>query len=126
MFIAYEVSIQLVTSLREIVPIIERSDRDLARSDAARSKQRRLNLAEGQRSRKGNKQKHYAIAHGSANEVKAALEVARAWGWIDEVARTARATRSVARVAVAAHASALRELRAHVGARQHHRNLMQR
>ena len=29
-------------------------------------------------------QRHYAIAHGSANEVKAALAVARAWGWLDE------------------------------------------
>jgi len=30
MFIAYEVSIQLVGSLREVVPLIERGDRDLA------------------------------------------------------------------------------------------------
>lgn len=30
MFIAYEVSVQLVSSLRELVPLIERSDRDLA------------------------------------------------------------------------------------------------
>ncbi len=42
-----------------------------------------MNLAEGQRSTKGNRHKHYAIAHGSANEVKAALFVAKAWGWIE-------------------------------------------
>ena len=84
MFIAREVSIDLVTSLREVVPIIERSDRDLADQLRRAASSVVLNLAEGQRSAKGNKQKHYAIAHGSANEVKAALEVARAWGWIDE------------------------------------------
>ena len=85
MFIAYEVSVELVSSLRELVPLIERSDRDLADQMRRAASSVVLNLAEGQRSAKGNKQKHYAIAHGSANEVKAALAVARAWGWIDEV-----------------------------------------
>jgi four helix bundle protein len=84
MFIAYEVSVQLVSSLRELVPLIERSDRDLADQLRRAASSVVLNLAEGQRSAKGNKHKHYAIAHGSANEVKAALELARAWGWIDE------------------------------------------
>lgn len=91
MFIAYEVSVQLVSSLRHVVPIIERSDRDLADQLRRAASSVVLNLAEGQRSAKGNKQKHYAIAHGSANEVKAALEVACAWGWIEE-ARAPRAT----------------------------------
>jgi four helix bundle protein len=84
MFISYEVSVQVVASLREIVPIVERSDRDLADQMRRAASSVVLNLAEGQRSAKGNKQKHYAIAHGSANEVKAALEVACAWGWIEE------------------------------------------
>jgi four helix bundle protein len=85
MFIAYEVSVQLVSSLRHVVPIVERSDRDLADQMRRAASSIVLNLAEGQRSAKGNKQKHYAIAHGSANEVKAALEVACAWGWIEDV-----------------------------------------
>jgi four helix bundle protein len=83
MFVAYEVSVQLVQSLRELVPLIERSDRDLADQLRRAASSVVLNLAEGQRSTKGNRHKHYAIAHGSANEVKAALELARAWGWID-------------------------------------------
>jgi four helix bundle protein len=91
MFIAYEVSVQLITSLRELVPLIERSDRDLADQMRRAASSVVLNLAEGQRSAKGNKQKHYAIAHGSANEVKAALDVAQAWGWIDD-ARAPRET----------------------------------
>jgi four helix bundle protein len=84
MFIAYEVSVELITSLREVVPLIERSDRDLADQMRRAASSVVLNLAEGQRSAKGNKHKHYAIAHGSANEVKAALQVAYAWGWITE------------------------------------------
>jgi hypothetical protein len=32
----------------------------------------------------GNRRKHYAIAPGSANEVKAALDAAEAWGWIEQ------------------------------------------
>jgi four helix bundle protein len=86
MFIAYEVSIQLVDSLRMLVPVIERSDRDLADQMRRAASSVVLNLAEGQRSTKGNKHKHYSIAHGSANEVKAALELARAWGWIGDAA----------------------------------------
>jgi four helix bundle protein len=83
MFIAYQVSIELVHSLREPVPLIERSDRGLADQLRRAASSVVLNLAEGQRSAKGNRHKHYAIAHGSANEVKAALELARAWGWIE-------------------------------------------
>src|SRR5262245_16993635 len=86
MFIAYEVSVQLVASLREPVALIEGSNRDLADQLRRAATSVVLNLAEGQRLTKGNKQKHYAIAHGSANEVKVALAAAQAWGWIDDVA----------------------------------------
>ena len=42
-----------------------------------------LNLGEGQKFANGNRRKHYEIAQGSANEVKAALDAAEAWGWIE-------------------------------------------
>ncbi len=84
MFIAYEVSLELVTALRPVVPLIERHDRDLADQIRRAASSVVLNLAEGQRSAKGNKQKHYAIAHGSANEVKAAMATAVAWGWLGD------------------------------------------
>jgi four helix bundle protein len=85
MFIACEVSVQLVESLRDVVPLVERSDRDLADQLRRAASSVVLNLAEGQRSAKGNRHKHHALAHGSANEVKAALELACAWGWIGQV-----------------------------------------
>jgi four helix bundle protein len=84
MFIAYEVSVQLVRSLRDLVPVVEKSDRDLGDQIRRAASSVVLNLAEGQRSMKGNKQKHYALAHGSANEVKAGLQIAVAWGWVGD------------------------------------------
>ena len=83
MFIAYQVSLEVITSLRALVPLIERNDRDLADQLKRAASSVVLNLAEGQRLTKGNKPKHYAIAHGSANEVRAAIQTALAWGWIE-------------------------------------------
>jgi four helix bundle protein len=88
MFIAYEVSLEVIMSLRSVVPKIERHDRDLADQLRRAASSVALNLSEGQRSAKGNKPKHYSIAHGSANEVKAALQTAVAWGWLDEASET--------------------------------------
>ena len=84
MFIAYEVSLEVITSLRAVVPKLERHDRDLADQLKRAASSVALNLAEGQRLTKGNKAKHYVIAHGSANEVKGALETAIAWGWLED------------------------------------------
>jgi four helix bundle protein len=75
------------STLAPIVPAIERNNRSLADQIFRAAASVPMNLAEGQRSQKGNQQKHYAIAHGSANEVKAALRVACAWGWIDRSER---------------------------------------
>ena len=90
MFIAYEVSLDVIRSLRTIVPQIERHDRDLADQLRRAASSVSLNLREGQRLTKGNKPKHYTIAHGSANEVKGALETAIAWGWIEDASEPLR------------------------------------
>jgi len=82
MFICYEVSLELIRNLRDLVPIIQRFDRDLADQMHRAATSVTLNLGEGQRLRGGNQRRHYEIAHGSANEVKASLDVAEAWGWV--------------------------------------------
>ena len=82
MLIAYSVAIELVHHLRELVPIIKRHDRDLADQLHRAATSVALNLSEGQRSGGGNQHRHYSLAHQSANEVKAALDVAEAWGYI--------------------------------------------
>ena len=84
MFIAYEVSLELIRELRTLVPVIQRHDRELAVQIRTAASSITLNLAEGQRSGGGNQKRHYEIAHGSASEVKGALAVAHAWGWLDD------------------------------------------
>ena len=85
MFIAYEVSLELIRNLnlRKVVPAVKRVDKDLADQMRRAASSVSLNLGEGQRLTGGNQRKHYEIAHGSANEVRATLDVAMAWGWID-------------------------------------------
>jgi len=82
-FVALDVSYRLIEALSTIVPVIERRDRDLADQIRRAATSVSLNLAEGSCSLKGNRQKHFSIAHGSASEVKAGLCVAKAWRWID-------------------------------------------
>ncbi len=71
MFIAYEISKQLIVSLRPLVPVFQANDRDLADQLKRAAQSVLLNLAEGQKFQNGNRRKHYEIAQGSANEVKA-------------------------------------------------------
>jgi four helix bundle protein len=90
MFIAYEVSLDVIRSLRTVVSCVERHDRDLADQLKRAASSVALNLSEGQRLTKGNTHKHYSIAHGSANEVKAALQTAIAWGWLEDASEPLR------------------------------------
>lgn len=78
MFIAHDVSFELIRELRTRMPASQLCT-------AATSVT--LNLSEGQRSGGGNQRRHYELAHGSANEVKGALAVAEAWGWLDDPSR---------------------------------------
>lgn len=87
-FAALEVSYELIAALRDVLPAIKKSDADLGDQIQRAASSVALNIAEGQASMKGNRLRHYSIAHGSANEVKAGLYVAKAWGWIDESERT--------------------------------------
>jgi four helix bundle protein len=83
MLVAQEVAIEMIAAIRPLVPIIAKQDRDLADQLRRAASSVVLNHAEGTESAKGNRQKHYAIAHGSAAEVRAALQTAVAWGWIE-------------------------------------------
>ncbi|MEJ7604666.1 MAG: four helix bundle protein, partial [Kofleriaceae bacterium] len=87
MFDTYEVAKQLVVRLRDVVPVIQRVDHDLADQLRRAASSVVLNLAEGQRFDNGNKLRHYKIAQGSAHEVKAALDVAEAWGYLTQATK---------------------------------------
>jgi four helix bundle protein len=82
-FVAYDLSLDLIRSLRSPLALIKRHDADLAKQLTRASSSIALNLAEGC-ARAGADRRHlYRIALGSANEVRAALEVAMAHGWLD-------------------------------------------
>ena len=84
-FLAYELSIELVTGLRATLARIKRHDATLAKQgrDAAGSVP--LNLGEGNGRAGGDRLHHFRIALGSLREVGAVLDVAYAMGYLDEV-----------------------------------------
>src|SRR5205085_9613347 len=89
MFVAYQVSLDLIRKLRPIVPAIAKHDRDLVDQLQRAASSVSLNLAESQGRAGGDRRRCIQIAAGSAFEVRGVLDVADAWGWTvdtDEVA----------------------------------------
>jgi len=84
MLIAYQIALELVHELRPVVAALKKHDTNLADQLQRCATSVVLNLGEGQRRQKGNKQRAYETAHGEAREVLACLDCAHAWGWIAE------------------------------------------
>ena len=88
-FHALEVALEIVSALREVIAKLRQLDKDLADEVRRAAKSVALNVAEGSR-RVGRDRPHsYSIAAGSADEVRTALRVAKAFGYLDdaEIAR---------------------------------------
>ena len=78
----FEVALELVRCLREAVAVLARHDGELASQVRRAASSVPLNLAEGRR-RVGKDRLHlWRVAAGSADEVRAALRVAGAWGYL--------------------------------------------
>ncbi len=83
-FEALELALSAVRSLRPLVPSIRRRDPRLATHIRDAASSIALNLGEGNR-RAGRDRIHlWRIASGSAEEVRTALRVALAWGYLAE------------------------------------------
>ncbi len=80
----YPVVLQLIVRLRPVLSVIERKDRDLGRQLRRCSASVGLNLCEGMYSRGRNRAAKYHVALGSAREMLACIEVARAFGYVGE------------------------------------------
>lgn len=81
-FHVYDAALGLVSALRPTLGELMKSDRSLADQLRRAASSVVLNIAEGNR-RTGKDRVHFfRIAAGSAAEVQAALDVARAWGMI--------------------------------------------
>jgi len=82
-FVAFEVAIQMIGEMREIVARVHRHDVELARQMVRAASSVAANVAEGNR-RVGKDRLHlFRVASGSADEVIAHLRVAQAWGYVD-------------------------------------------
>ena len=81
MFLAYDVSLELIRELRPVVIALREHDRDLASQLRRAATSISLNLAEGRDRKDGDRRRFFEIARGSASEVRAALDTAEAWGW---------------------------------------------
>ncbi len=81
MLVAYTVSLDLIRALRPIVEQLKRHSSNLADQVERAATSVAHNLAEGSRRAGKDCRRFYAMAHGSAGEIRAALDVADAWGW---------------------------------------------
>ena len=83
---AATVSLDMVAALRPLIPRIRRYDKALADQLVRAASSVALNIAEAQYSDPGNRRARFFTAAGSANEARAALQVAIAWGYFDAAA----------------------------------------
>jgi four helix bundle protein len=83
MFIALQVSIEVVQALRDVVSQLATRDSTLADQIRRAASSAVLNIAEGAKRAGKDQAHHYRIAAGSAAEVRAAIAVGAAWGYFD-------------------------------------------
>ena len=82
-------AIEIIGALKALVPMIRAHDAEAARQIVRAASSIAANVAEGNRRVGRDKAHMFRIAAGSADEVRAHLRVARAWGWIDREAEQA-------------------------------------
>ena len=78
-----ETAIVAIRLLRSIHAKVSQHDRDLAEQIRSAMSSVALNIGEGNRCRGGNRSQRLSSAAGSNGEVRMALRVAEAWGYID-------------------------------------------
>jgi four helix bundle protein len=81
----YTTIIDVLRGLRPVVAQIETHDRDLARQLRRAASSIALNVSEGSGSNGGTRRERYRNALGSARETGACIDVALAFGYLDEV-----------------------------------------
>jgi four helix bundle protein len=81
MLVAYTVSLELIRALRSVVAQLRRYSPEAAEQVERAASSIAHNLAEGSRRNGRDPKRFFDMAHGSAAEVRGALDVADAWGW---------------------------------------------
>jgi four helix bundle protein len=86
MFQLETLTLEIIKQLKPIVRRIESHDRNLADQLKRAATSIALNVSESSYAKGGNRKVHFHHAAGSANESRAALRVASAWGYVEESA----------------------------------------
>ena len=81
----YRVALEMITGVARVAEQIERRDGDLARQLRRAAASVALNTAEGMGSTGGHKRQRYQTALGSAREVMACIDVAKAMGYVERI-----------------------------------------
>ena len=84
MLVAQSITTDLIRSLRPVVAQLRIHNANLADQITRAATSVALNLAEGLRRTERDQKRVFRIAAGEAQEVKAALETAAAWGYLDD------------------------------------------
>ena len=86
MFKLETLTLEVIKALKPIMRSISAHDRNLADQLKRAATSMALNVSESSYTKGGNRKAQLHIAAGSANESRAALRVACAWGYVDECA----------------------------------------
>jgi four helix bundle protein len=81
MLVAYDIALDLVRALRPVVAQLRGHSSDAADQVERAASSIVLNLAEGGRRHGRDPRRFFDMAHGSAGEIRGALDLADAWGW---------------------------------------------
>jgi four helix bundle protein len=81
-FLVLDLSVLVIETLRPVVARVRQQDRDLGEQIRTALSSVALNIGEGNRSQGGNRIARFSTAAGSNGEVRIALRVAVAWGYI--------------------------------------------
>src|ERR1700704_2302525 len=81
MLVAYDVALDLVRALRPVIAQLRSHSAEAADQVERAASSIVLNLAEGRRRHGRDPRRFWDMAHGSAGEVRGALDLADAWGW---------------------------------------------
>jgi four helix bundle protein len=81
MLVAYTVALDLIRALRPVVVQLRAHSPEAADQIERAASSIVHNLAEGSRRSGRDPRRFFAMAHGSAGEIRGALDVADAWGW---------------------------------------------
>jgi four helix bundle protein len=84
MFQLETLTLEVIKSLKPVVRSISAHDRNLADQLKRAATSMALNVSESSYTKGGNRKAQLHVAAGSANESRAALRVACAWGYVDE------------------------------------------